>query len=76
MEWLYGAPIRSPLASATGSRETTPDLVYSSDGSEEFGKRKANGPAAESKPGHKKVRPDVPGTSRGVGGAGSAAPQH
>ncbi|KAG4033533.1 hypothetical protein MFRU_004g00410 [Monilinia fructicola] len=76
LEWLYGAPIRSPLASATGSRETTPDLVYSSDGSEEFGKRKANGPAAESKPGHKKVRPDVPGTSRGVGGAGSAAPQH
>ncbi|KAJ8066966.1 hypothetical protein OCU04_004345 [Sclerotinia nivalis] len=29
LEWLYSAPIRSPLASPAGSRETTPDLVYS-----------------------------------------------
>ncbi|KAB8294874.1 hypothetical protein EYC80_006835 [Monilinia laxa] len=75
LEWLYGAPIRSPLASATGSRETTPDLVYSSDGSEEFEKRKANGLAGGSKPEHKQAKPDVPGTGRGVGGAGSATPQ-
>ncbi|RAL66086.1 hypothetical protein DID88_005745 [Monilinia fructigena] len=70
------APIRSPLASATGSRETTPDLVYSSDGSEEFEKRKTNGPASGSKPEHKKVRPGVLGTGHGVGDAGSAAPQN
>ncbi|APA11848.1 predicted protein [Sclerotinia sclerotiorum 1980 UF-70] len=60
LEWLYSAPIHSPFTSPAGSRQTTPDLVYSSDGSElEFGKRKANGPA-DNELGHKKVKSEVP----------------
>ncbi|CAD6444401.1 c5f17a28-72ee-41ff-ad3d-3f0557eae9fd [Sclerotinia trifoliorum] len=29
LEWLHSAPIQSPFTSLAGSRETTPDLVYS-----------------------------------------------
>ncbi|QSZ36533.1 hypothetical protein DSL72_006413 [Monilinia vaccinii-corymbosi] len=76
LEWLYGAPVRSPLVSANVSRQTTPDLVYSSDGSEDdSGKRKANSPAADRKLEHNKFKSDVRGPGRGAGGAGGSAPQ-
>ncbi|ESZ95989.1 hypothetical protein SBOR_3609 [Sclerotinia borealis F-4128] len=60
LEWLYAAPIRSPIASTANSRETTPDLVWSSEGSPEFepGKRKAKISNVSEELEHKKLKHD------------------
>ncbi|KAF5872851.1 uncharacterized protein Bfra_008127 [Botrytis fragariae] len=62
LKWLSVASVDSSHTSIAGSRESTSNLISSSDGSEfEFGKRSANNsPVAEMELERKKTKPDTP----------------